>query len=325
MPWLEWAAARPRRRPGRRGSPCGPARWRRPRAGGPACAARGLAAPGRRPSRAGAARESSSAVLMALTLVVTRFLTRASPTVAAMSPSAPAPGQAAMPAPDAPSLLRRNATDPDLADRPAVRFGDRIWTHAEFAAESMRWANLLLAHRPTDPGGRDRSTDPRRGPVGQHPGLPVRPRRCRLRRRHGGGAQPDPGGRAPAARHRPHRRRPHPDRAGPSRRPGRARPGRSTRAGLPPLRRVRTAPAGAGDQDLEAALAEVSRRRPPRGGGADRPLGADLHLGHVGRAQGGDLHPASAAGHRQPDDHHARASAPTTWATWPCPCSTPTR
>ncbi len=55
-----------------------------------------------------------------------------------------------MPAPDAPSLLRRNATDPDRADRPAVRFGDRIWTHAEFAAESMRFSNLLLAHRPTD-------------------------------------------------------------------------------------------------------------------------------------------------------------------------------
>ena len=56
-----------------------------------------------------------------------------------------------MPAPDAPSLLRRNATDPDRADRPAIRFGDQIWTHAEFAAESIRWANLLLAHRPTDP------------------------------------------------------------------------------------------------------------------------------------------------------------------------------
>jgi fatty-acyl-CoA synthase len=56
-----------------------------------------------------------------------------------------------MPAPDAPSLLRRNATDPDRADRPAVRFGDEVWTHADFAAESMRWANLLLTHRPTDP------------------------------------------------------------------------------------------------------------------------------------------------------------------------------
>ncbi len=67
-----------------------------------------------------------------------------------MSPSVPAPGQAPMPAPDAPSLLRRNATDPDRADRPAVRFGDRIWTHADYAAESIRWANLMLAHRPTD-------------------------------------------------------------------------------------------------------------------------------------------------------------------------------
>ena len=29
-------------------------------------------------------------------------------------------------------------------DRPFVRFGDRVWTHAEFLAESARWANLFL-------------------------------------------------------------------------------------------------------------------------------------------------------------------------------------
>ncbi len=67
-----------------------------------------------------------------------------------MSPTAPAPGQAPMPAPDAPSMLRRNATDPDRADRPALRFGDQTWTHRQFVAESMRWGNLWLAHRPTD-------------------------------------------------------------------------------------------------------------------------------------------------------------------------------
>jgi fatty-acyl-CoA synthase len=53
-----------------------------------------------------------------------------------------------MPASNAAALFRRNATDRDIADRPAVRFGDRIWTHAEFVAESWRWANLFLAHRP---------------------------------------------------------------------------------------------------------------------------------------------------------------------------------
>jgi len=49
-----------------------------------------------------------------------------------------------MPAADAAEILRRNATDPDLKDRPAVKFGDRVWSHSEYVAESMRWANLFL-------------------------------------------------------------------------------------------------------------------------------------------------------------------------------------
>jgi fatty-acyl-CoA synthase len=61
---------------------------------------------------------------------------------------APEPGQGPLPAPDAAALLRRNAFDPATADRPAVRFGDQVWTHAAYAAESWRWAHLLLAHRP---------------------------------------------------------------------------------------------------------------------------------------------------------------------------------
>jgi fatty-acyl-CoA synthase len=55
-----------------------------------------------------------------------------------------------MPAPNAAALLRRNAADPDIARRPALKFGEQVWTHAEYVAESRRWANLFLAHRPPD-------------------------------------------------------------------------------------------------------------------------------------------------------------------------------
>src|SRR5215472_1584734 len=64
--------------------------------------------------------------------------------------SAPAPGQAPLPAPNAAALLRRNAADPDIRDRPAIRFGDRVWTHGEFVDESRRWANLFLQRRIAD-------------------------------------------------------------------------------------------------------------------------------------------------------------------------------
>jgi fatty-acyl-CoA synthase len=52
-----------------------------------------------------------------------------------------------MPAADAAAILRRNATEPGLRDRPAVKFQDRVWTHAEYVSESMRWANLFLDRR----------------------------------------------------------------------------------------------------------------------------------------------------------------------------------
>ncbi len=55
-----------------------------------------------------------------------------------------------MPAPDAAALLRRNGTDPAIANRPALRFGDRVWTHGEFFAESCRYANLFLERKPQD-------------------------------------------------------------------------------------------------------------------------------------------------------------------------------
>jgi fatty-acyl-CoA synthase len=57
-----------------------------------------------------------------------------------------------MPAADAAALLRRNASDPSIAPRPAIRFGDAVWSHAEYVAESLRWANLFLS-RPHHPDG----------------------------------------------------------------------------------------------------------------------------------------------------------------------------
>ena len=57
--------------------------------------------------------------------------------------SIPAPGTAELPAANAAALLRRNGTDPAIAPRPAVRFGERVITHAEFLTESIRWANLF--------------------------------------------------------------------------------------------------------------------------------------------------------------------------------------
>jgi fatty-acyl-CoA synthase len=49
-----------------------------------------------------------------------------------------------MPAEDAAALLRGNATHPDRRDRPALKFGDRVWTHSEYARECRRFANLFL-------------------------------------------------------------------------------------------------------------------------------------------------------------------------------------
>jgi acyl-CoA synthetase (AMP-forming)/AMP-acid ligase II len=46
-------------------------------------------------------------------------------------------------------LIRRNGTDPGVRDRPAVRDGDRIWTHADLYAESCRYATLFRERLPT--------------------------------------------------------------------------------------------------------------------------------------------------------------------------------
>ncbi len=55
-----------------------------------------------------------------------------------------------MPAANAAELLRRNAGDPAIRDRPAMKCGGRVWTHAEYVSESCRWAQLFLARKPAD-------------------------------------------------------------------------------------------------------------------------------------------------------------------------------
>ncbi|HEY5013366.1 MAG TPA: AMP-binding protein, partial [Acidimicrobiia bacterium] len=64
------------------------------------------------------------------------------------SRSVPAPGQAPLVAPNAAALLRANAADPVVGARPAIRFGDRVWSHREYLVESARFANLFLERLP---------------------------------------------------------------------------------------------------------------------------------------------------------------------------------
>jgi fatty-acyl-CoA synthase len=63
---------------------------------------------------------------------------------------APALAEVPLPAPNTAALLRRNGTDPRYAVRPALRFGDRIWTHAELLAEAERFAALFRARLDPD-------------------------------------------------------------------------------------------------------------------------------------------------------------------------------
>src|SRR5579863_2833986 len=65
---------------------------------------------------------------------------------------APPLGEVPLPARNVADLLRRNAVDPRFARRPALHFGDRVWTHEELLSESERFAALYRArldpHRP---------------------------------------------------------------------------------------------------------------------------------------------------------------------------------
>jgi fatty-acyl-CoA synthase len=47
-----------------------------------------------------------------------------------------------LPARNVAALLRRNGLDPGYSSRPALHFGDRIWTHAELLVEAERFASL---------------------------------------------------------------------------------------------------------------------------------------------------------------------------------------
>jgi fatty-acyl-CoA synthase len=67
----------------------------------------------------------------------------APPEVMARVARAPQPGEAPLPAPNAAALLRRNGTDPERAGRPALRFGQLVWSHRRLYQEACRLAALL--------------------------------------------------------------------------------------------------------------------------------------------------------------------------------------
>ena len=75
---------------------------------------------------------------------------------ASLAGLAPPLAEVPLPAPNAAALLRHNGTDAEHADRPALRFGDRVWTHRELLTESERFAALYRArfdpHRPPHVG-----------------------------------------------------------------------------------------------------------------------------------------------------------------------------
>ncbi len=69
---------------------------------------------------------------------------------ASLAGLAPPLAEVPLPASNAAALLRHNGTDAQHADRPALRFGDRMWTHRELLTESERFAALYRAR--FDPG-----------------------------------------------------------------------------------------------------------------------------------------------------------------------------
>jgi len=65
--------------------------------------------------------------------------------VALSRPLAPPLAEVELPARNVRALLERNAADAATRDRPALRFGDDSWTHAELLEEARRFAALLAA------------------------------------------------------------------------------------------------------------------------------------------------------------------------------------
>jgi fatty-acyl-CoA synthase len=209
---------------------------------------------------------------------------------------APAPGEAPLPAANAAALLRRNGTDPEFSPRPALHFGERSWSHAEMYAESTRYAALFRQR-----------LDPQRPP---HVGvlLDNTPEYvfCLAGAALAGAAVVGLN----------HTRRDehlladigytdvqllvteprHEELLAPV--VGElALPG-----GLLVSERFADAddPPRAMGEPLEAALAEWAP------GGRGDPVGAVVHVGDLGRAEGGAVHPTAAAHHRQQDDHGSR-------------------
>ena len=187
-----------------------------------------------------------------------------------------------MPAADAAALLRRNATDPDRRDRPALHFGDRTWTHAEYVAECQRFANLFLARTPS---GSTRGT---------HVGVLLDNTPDYLFALGGAALA---GAAVVGLNHTrrdehllrdidAHALRPRDHRAPPRRRcsrrsPDDLPPSCSSRIATP----TTTIPRSSLGADLDDALAGVERRRPGPRARSRHALGADLHVGHVRRAR----------------------------------------
>jgi len=63
---------------------------------------------------------------------------------------APPLPEVGLPAENVADLLRRNGTEAAFAERPALRFGDRIWTHGELLLEAERFAALLRSRLDPD-------------------------------------------------------------------------------------------------------------------------------------------------------------------------------
>ena len=63
---------------------------------------------------------------------------------------APPLDEVPLPARNVAALLKRNGVDPSYAGRPALRFGDRVWTHGELLLEAERFAALYRARLDPD-------------------------------------------------------------------------------------------------------------------------------------------------------------------------------
>ena len=228
---------------------------------------------------------------------------RLTPMSGLRSRSVPAPGQAPLVAPNAAALLRRNATESRRRASRSSSATGRGRTR-EYFEESCRFAQPVR-----------RRACPRDGPrhvavlLDNTPDYLFAFGGAALHRRRGRRAQPHPARRAPPARHRAHALRAGDHRAAPR---GAARADRRRAAAgahVDPVRRRRRSASRRSATSLDDALDAVpsddlghrTRRR--------RDLGADLHVGHVDGAEGGDLLAAAAARDRQPhaDDHGPRA------------------